>query len=137
MFFELAGTVHLVRNLHNHSLHEVVQTIFQRIYCLVRPNHLLYVVFSNYGRIFSILFAFLTEFVSADGVAGCSALGRRLPSEHILNRQDFIKKLELLFGNAPLILIQVAAIEIFDMLEPVDDKGFEADAPHNFVVVDL
>ena len=84
--------------------------------------------------------------MSLNRVIGNRDLSLGLFCEDVLNRQNPIEQLELLFGNLTLLRIQLGSIKLkklfwgtndFDVVESVHNEGPQADASKHFVVVYL
>ena len=57
--------------------------------------------------------------------------------EYILDRQDLVKQLELLLGPLFVFLGNQESVQLDDVLESVDYKGFKGSSLQNLVVIDI
>ena len=97
-------------------LHKFPQRVFklalQTFKAIFSADHTLH-GFTNVSVCeFAILARFLAEFMSALRVLACLQLGGRFTCENVLNRQYFVKELELLFGAAPVLRIEFLSVEL-------------------------
>jgi len=119
--------------------HHLVQVVFK--FALKRLNfffllaHDANAFLDVAARELAILTRFLTKFMSAHGVTSRSNLCGGFTSEQVLHGEDFIKKLELLFGFLPFLLIQLSPIKLFNVLESVDDERRQRITLQNLIVV--
>lgn len=79
-----------------------------------------------FGVATSMLGIFLTHlsnFLALDGIRSLHT--RRFPREDVLNGEDLVKELELLFGDFFVHIVNKVPIKLIDMLESVNHKTFQ------------
>lgn len=70
-----------------------------------------------------VLLAHLSDLLALDRIRGLHTSW--FPGKDVLNGEDLVEELELLFGHFLVHVVDQVAIELVDMLESVDHETFQ------------
>lgn len=88
-----------------------------------------------YSSYVSILFTHFAQFLSFCWI--CALHARWFFSENVLDRKDFVEKLELLLCYFAVIVVYHNTVELSDMLESICDKSLEGYCLQYLIVINI
>ena len=101
---KMSVAAQLVRGLFDNLLNCLLEQMVQFLNVLITLNDVLDVRLGDTTCDLAVLLSSLSQLLSLYWVVGCSDVSRRFLSEDILDAEDFVKELELVFGGTSILV---------------------------------
>ena len=105
-------TAQLIRSLLDERFDCNFENVVETLHLLIFLEHIFDVALTNAPCHLSMLLSLLTQFLPFRWVVGGCSVSCGLLCEDILNREDFIEKLELQLGSLAVLLTNGLALEL-------------------------